>query len=67
MAFALIFAPVCILDEYLRNSLHHSTDFGQSELTNVTDNCVVYDGHRIVLLQNMISIQSEDIKTSLIC
>lgn len=49
ITLAQIFATICSLDEstLVAESQKHSADFGQSELTDFTEKCVVYDGYRL--------------------
>lgn len=48
MTLAQIFALICNLDEstIVDETLHHSADFGLLELTEFTENGIVYDGYR---------------------
>ncbi len=66
MTFAQIFAPIYSLDvsTLVAGSHHWSEDFGQLELTDFTENHVVYHGHRLIffLALDFNSIHLEDIK-----
>lgn len=61
-SFSQIFVPICSLEEstLVAGSQWQSADIGQSELTDFAENCVVYDGHRLIFFYE--SVQLEDIK-----
>lgn len=56
MTFAKIFAMICNLEEstLVVEIYSQSADFVQSELTDFTENCIVYNEHTFFWLQTMI-------------
>lgn len=48
--FGQIFTPLCWLEEstLVVKNQNHSANFGQLELTDCTESCIIYNGHRFL-------------------